>query len=77
MIVTKALSYLQVSITSYCIDEGNSEVFLALDKDMLGIKLLRDCFKLGQELTINTLSPHLHLMSKISSKGLVIFINFP
>ena len=77
MIVTKALSYLQVSITSCCINEGNSEVFLALDIDMLGIKLLKDCFTLGKGLIINILSPHLHLMSKISSKGLVIFISFP
>lgn len=77
MIVTKALNYLQVSITSYCINEGNSEVFLALDIDMLGIKLLKDCFTLGKGLIINILSPHLHLMSKISSKGLMIFISFP
>ena len=77
MKVPKALSYLQVLITSYCIDVDNFEVFLALDIDRLSITLLKDCFKLDIGLIKDILCPHLHLMSEISSRGLMISINSP
>lgn len=42
------MSYLQVSIAFYCINVDNFEAFIAQDKDRLGIKLLRDYFKLDK-----------------------------
>jgi hypothetical protein len=77
MTVILNLSYSIVFLAFCYINEGNFEVCLVKDKDMIDIKQLKDYFKLDLMQIIGILFHLMHLRLMTSAREQGTFINFP